>query len=80
MPIYEFRCGSCRTTFETLCRDTRAEGVVCPQCGGTSLSRLISTFAISRNLTPCGTPAAEAAPGCGYNAQRGGCGRCGLER
>ena len=76
MPIYDFRCGTCRTEFETLCRDGQSDGVACPQCGGRSVARLISRFAVSRQLSPCGTPASDAAPGCGFNAQAGGCMRC----
>jgi putative FmdB family regulatory protein len=76
MPLYEFRCGNCRAEFEALCRDSRAEGAACPECGGQELLRLISRFAMSRQLTPCGTPAADAAGSCGYNARTGGCANC----
>jgi putative FmdB family regulatory protein len=77
MPLYEFRCEKCANEFEALCRDTRAEGVMCPGCGAPSPARLISRFAVSRQLTPCGSSAAEAASSCGFNPQMGGCGRCG---
>jgi len=76
MPIYEFRCKTCENIFEALCRNGHAEGVVCPDCGGQSLSRLISRFAMSRQLTPCGTPSASAAPTCGFNAKAGSCPSC----
>jgi len=76
MPLYEFRCSECRHVFEALCRDTRAEGVFCPACGAEKPARLLSTFAVSRQLTPCGTPRAEAASHCGFNAASGGCERC----
>lgn len=77
MPLYDFRCRDCRAEFEALVNSSRAEGLTCPRCGGRSLSRLISRFALSRQLTPCGTPSAEAAPSCGFNAAAiGGCPRC----
>ncbi len=76
MPLFEFRCGSCHTIFEALCRNTQAEGVVCPECGGKSLSRLLSRFAINHQLTPCGTRASEASASCGFNARMGGCSAC----
>lgn len=57
MPLYDFRCNDCRAEFEALCRDTRAEGVACPKCGAAHPARLISRFAVSRQLTPCGTSA-----------------------
>jgi putative FmdB family regulatory protein len=79
MPIYEFRCGECRGAFETLCRDSRdlSNGnVACPACGGRKVSRLISQFAVSRQLTPCGSRAGKAPRGCGFDPVAGGCGRC----
>lgn len=76
MPLFDFRCVDCKTEFEALCRNDRAEGVKCPDCGGEKLSRLISRFAMSRSLTPCGTPASEAPASCGTNARSGGCGGC----
>lgn len=78
MPLYDFRCGTCRAEFEMLCRDARNTPMTCPECGGKTLSRLISRFAVSQNLTPCGTPAASREPvsACGYNPASGGCGRC----
>jgi putative FmdB family regulatory protein len=77
MPIFDFRCNSCRAEFEALCRDTRPDGLTCPHCGAPAPSRLISRFAVSRQLSPCGTPASErGAGGCGYNPAVGGCGRC----
>jgi putative FmdB family regulatory protein len=77
MPLFEFSCNDCRVEFEALCRDTRAEGLTCPKCGADSPSRLISRFAVSRQVSPCGTPASErAASSCGFDPMSGGCGRC----
>ncbi len=76
MPLFDFRCAECGHTFEALCRDSRASGLVCPECGAASPARLISSFAVSRRLTPCGTPGADAARTCGAEAVRGGCGGC----
>jgi putative FmdB family regulatory protein len=45
MPIYEYRCCDCNTSFEVLLRSS--ETVVCPNCGGTSLDKLISAPFIS---------------------------------
>jgi putative FmdB family regulatory protein len=43
MPIFNYRCSSCRTEFEQLVRsDTR---VVCPECQGRKLERLMSLTA-----------------------------------
>lgn len=40
MPIYEYRCAECGTTFEALVRGGRL--VTCPQCGSSSLNKLLS--------------------------------------
>ena len=40
MPIYEYRCRDCDTTFEALVRG--GGGVTCPHCGGSSLDKLLS--------------------------------------
>jgi len=40
MPIYEYRCADCGTSFEALIRGKTA--VTCPHCGGSSLEKLLS--------------------------------------
>ncbi len=40
MPIYEYRCRNCNATFEMLVRASTT--VICPQCGGSSLDKLLS--------------------------------------
>jgi putative FmdB family regulatory protein len=46
MPIYEFRCNSCRkkTTALVLVR-SRTDQVRCQHCGGSALTKLVSRFA-----------------------------------
>ncbi|NPA48487.1 MAG: zinc ribbon domain-containing protein [Thermodesulfobacteria bacterium] len=45
MPIYEFVCKDCRTTFETLCFSQRdLEETRCPRCGSRNVGKLLSTF------------------------------------
>jgi len=46
MPVYEYRCNSCRRKVSVFVRgfDTVPQ-VVCDRCGGTDLTRLFSTFA-----------------------------------
>ena len=45
MPVYEYRCCDCDTTFDTLVRTQTA--VTCPQCGSSSLNKLISAPFVS---------------------------------
>ncbi|MBS3783990.1 MAG: zinc ribbon domain-containing protein [Anaerolineae bacterium] len=54
MPIYEYRCVECGTTFEALVRGKRA--VTCPRCGSSSLDKLLSapTVLSGRTARPTG--------------------------
>lgn len=76
MPIYEFRCTECADVFDTLVRTMSAEGVRCPSCGSGTLTRLISSFAVSRSLTPCGTRASDAPRSCGLGGGDDSCASC----
>ena len=76
MPLFDFHCRECKSMFEALCRSAAEATVPCPKCGSRSVSRLISRFAVSQKLTPCGSRAQEAALSCGYNPRMGGCGHC----
>ena len=51
MPIYEFACTGCRKKVSVFQRSmTTAVGARCPECGGTELTRLISTFSFKRSM------------------------------
>ncbi len=65
MPLYEYRCGECQTSFEILQRmGEGASGLVCPACGSTDLAKQLSTFAAGTG--PAGGRGAGAAQsGCG---------------
>lgn len=51
MPIYEYRCQDCRRRVSLFYRSYAAieDEPVCPRCGGTSLSRVISRVAVVRS-------------------------------
>lgn len=52
MPIYEYRCADCRRRVSVWWRtysDAEAGEPVCPRCGGTQLSRLVSRVAVLRS-------------------------------
>jgi putative FmdB family regulatory protein len=66
MPIYEYRCRSCKNRFERLVPAGAADGQSCPTCGSADVSRLLSLFA-----APAG--AAEASGGGGSCCSGGGC-------
>ena len=52
MPIYEYRCHSCRRKVSILWRsfsEAAAGQPVCPHCGGRDLTRLVSKVAVLRS-------------------------------
>jgi putative FmdB family regulatory protein len=50
MPIYEFRCNACKRRVSVLQRSISVStATVCPKCGGSDLSRLVSGFAVVRS-------------------------------
>jgi putative FmdB family regulatory protein len=50
LPIFEYRCGGCRSKFSLLVGVVAGTGAPqCPACGGTELQKLISRFAVARS-------------------------------
>jgi putative FmdB family regulatory protein len=50
MPIYEYRCANCRRRVSVLVRSfSQSVAPACDRCGGTDLTRLVSTFAVGRS-------------------------------
>ena len=52
MPIYEYLCHHCQRRVSLLWRsfaDIETKAAVCPRCGGTHLTRLISRVAVVRS-------------------------------
>ncbi len=63
MPIFEFLCPACNRIFSFLSLSPQpAREPVCPLCSGTGLSRVPSTFAVSRKrAAPAAKPDHHAA-------------------
>jgi putative FmdB family regulatory protein len=58
MPLYEYSCEDCGTTFEQLVSArNRDNGVECPECGSKDVERLLSAFAIGKSGTGSSTAA-----------------------
>ena len=49
MPLYEYRCRSCRRRVTVLVRGSSGEPAACPECGGSELERVFSSFAMPRS-------------------------------
>ncbi len=74
MPIYEYECPACGSTFEQLIRSERDErAAMCPQCGSRKISRRLSVFATHA------APSKASAPRAGCEGCRAPDGRCPLE-
>ena len=61
MPIYDYRCDSCGTTYDIFHRSHEVEeDIQCPSCGSQQHTRLISAPAINTkgrqadSVPPCG--------------------------
>jgi putative FmdB family regulatory protein len=61
MPIYEYLCADCSDTFEELVSASNAESVRCPDCGGSTVTKLLSSFAAPR---PVGATVGGGGGGC----------------
>jgi len=47
MPIFEFMCVNCGTTFEHLVRSAAVqEAIICPQCASSTVNKKFSTFGV----------------------------------
>jgi putative FmdB family regulatory protein len=66
MPLYEYECRQCGSTFERLKPlSAMDEGEICPGCGHPHAQRVLSAFATGKT-----EGSASAASGCG--SSRGG--------
>jgi putative FmdB family regulatory protein len=45
MPIYEYRCHECESSFETLVQPGHHDETQCPSCNSINISREMSVFA-----------------------------------
>jgi putative FmdB family regulatory protein len=60
MPIYEYLCAGCSGTFEELVRGEQ-DAVSCPDCGGSTVTKLLSSFATRKPVMAAAAVAAAAA-------------------
>ena len=66
MPLYDFRCDDCGTTFEKLVRNTAAATELdCPDCAGVRVRRELSLPAAPLTVGAMAAIACGAGPPCG---------------
>ena len=46
MPLFEYMCVRCGSTFEKLVRSSGPQEIVCPKCKSTTVQKQISSFAV----------------------------------
>ena len=60
MPLYDYKCGNCHVVTAVLSFSWKTSEPACRQCGGSDLTKLISSFSFRRswgdslNWTPSG--------------------------
>jgi putative FmdB family regulatory protein len=65
MPLYEYRCPTCATTFEALRPAAEADlALACPSCDHATSQRILSLFATSVKTGGADRPAPVMAGGC----------------
>ena len=67
MPIYEYRCLECGTTFEKIV-SLNTDSMDCEKCNSSRVEKLFSAFAV------------QAGGSESFEAPSGGCGTCGAPR
>ena len=74
MPIFEYLCDDCGTTFEKLVRNSASKDVPCPSCGQSHVTTQFSTFSAHGSTRESSR---EALPSCasGMCQTPGLCGR-----
>lgn len=73
MPIYEYVCDECKTSYEKLVR-SKTEKVSCPKCGSGRKTQQLSTFAAHSGNGGASTAGSrEGAPACMGNPAACGC-------
>jgi putative FmdB family regulatory protein len=76
MPIYEYHCSECGTTFEELVLAKSAEAVKCSGCGSSGVERKFSTFAAQSSNGSASEAKSFEGGSCGCGARPAG--MCGM--
>ncbi|HEV2494880.1 MAG TPA: zinc ribbon domain-containing protein [Terriglobia bacterium] len=73
MPIFEYRCRECGTTFEQIVRSNGDNPVTCRKCESSRVDKLLSTFAVAGASLKTSSPEPGPCGACGA-PRRGMCG------
>jgi putative FmdB family regulatory protein len=72
MPLFEFKCRECGTTFEKIVPSSTTK-VACKKCASPKVEKLLSVFAVGATSRSSGPVESGPCGSCGA-AQRGMCG------
>jgi putative FmdB family regulatory protein len=72
MPIYEYTCEDCKTTYERLVRSSN-ERVACPKCGSGRKQLQFSTFSSPNGSASGDSVGSSAAASCACTPRSCGC-------
>lgn len=73
MPIFDYHCNDCETTFEVLHKvREKAEDIVCPDCGSKNYKKLMSAPMVSIGGSSARDSSCESGGSCGCSS--GSCG------
>ena len=80
MPIFEYRCSDCDSTFELLKKNNNDNHVTCPECNSSNNKKLFSSFSTSQNETKYSYSSCSSGNCNVDDSNIGGCtsGLCGL--
>ncbi|HOJ04442.1 MAG TPA: zinc ribbon domain-containing protein [Bacteroidota bacterium] len=81
MPIFEYRCNDCQSSYDILHKGAENVDIIeCPACHSRSYVKKFSTFSAAPNGTSSSFDAGCASGSCGVPSYSGGCasGMCGL--
>lgn len=73
MPIFEYRCKKCGTTFEKLTLGGESGPVACTSCSGTDVEKLFSRFAAGSSHSSAPSCGMGPGPQCGGHTCCPGC-------
>ena len=76
MPIFEYECTACRSSFELLVRSDTL--IACPACESERVVKKLSLFAAHVGKAADAVPACHTG-GCGCDLGRCGSGLCGVD-
>ena len=74
MPIYEYHCAACDSSFETLVQPGHHDETQCPSCNSVKISREMSVFASRGGNSEAKPNGSEAAMMRGGGCCGGSCG------